>query len=74
MNDPLFARAQLAIEESRELQRRSRVLRREYVRKRERLRLAVFESKMVRSESKACRDNLLILFRDPVAVRKTGPA
>jgi len=57
MIDPLFARAQLAIEDSRHLQRRSRALQAEHEHEREQLRLTVFESAMARSEIKAIRDD-----------------
>ncbi|MBV9062776.1 MAG: hypothetical protein JOY77_07580 [Alphaproteobacteria bacterium] len=56
MIDPLFARAQLAIEESRQLQLGKRALRAERECKREQLRSAIFESAMARSKSKAHRD------------------
>jgi hypothetical protein len=57
MTDSLLARAQLAIEESRKLQDQSRSLKVELESQREQLRLALFESAMGRSESKAYRDN-----------------
>jgi hypothetical protein len=57
MFDSLFARSQLAIEESRQLQLQSRALRDERDLRREELRLSVFESAMQRSEFKAYRDN-----------------
>jgi hypothetical protein len=57
MIDPLFARAQLAIEESQLLQRRSRALQAERDFERRQLRLAVLESAMSRSEHKAHQDN-----------------
>jgi len=57
MIDPLFGRAQLAIEESRALQDRRRALQAEYDIERGQLRLAVFECAMCRSESKARRDD-----------------
>ena len=57
MTDPLFARAELAIQESRQLQRGSRALHADREHDRDQLRLAIFESAMVRSESKALRDN-----------------
>ena len=57
MIDPLLARAQLAVEESRALQIRSRELQAQQLRERAQLRLAIFESAMYRSETKAHRDN-----------------
>ncbi|HZR72623.1 hypothetical protein [Bradyrhizobium sp.] len=57
MTDPLFARADLAIEESLHLRRSSRVLKSQFDHERETLRVAVFESAMLRSESKAYRDD-----------------
>ena len=57
MTGSLLVRAQLAIEESRTLQYRSRALKAESNIEREQLRLAVLESAMLRSEIKACRDN-----------------
>lgn len=57
MNDPLFSRAQLAIEESRELQRQSRAAKTRRDDVRQELRRTVFKSKMYRSEIKAHRDN-----------------
>jgi hypothetical protein len=57
MIDPLLARAQLAIEEGQLLQRQSRTLQLQHERNREQLRMTVFESAMVRSESKALRDS-----------------
>jgi hypothetical protein len=57
MTDSLFARTQLAIEERRQLQLRTRALKAEQEYEREQVRLAVFESAMLRSESKAFRDN-----------------
>ena len=56
---PLLERAHLAIEDSRELQRQSQIIRRQVDRERQKLRLAVFEAAMARSESKAFRDNKL---------------
>jgi hypothetical protein len=56
MIDPLLARAQLAIEEGQRLQHQSRTLQLQHARNRELLRMAVFESAMTRSESKALRD------------------
>ncbi len=50
MNDPLFSRAQLAIEESRELRYQSRAVKTQQDDARCRLRRTVFESKMHRSE------------------------
>jgi hypothetical protein len=55
--DSLFARSQLAIEESRQLRLQSRALHDEQNLRREGLRLSVFESAMQRSELKAYRDN-----------------
>ena len=57
MTDPLLACGQLTIEESRQLKLRARALKAEQEHELERLRLAVFDSAMLRSESKACRDN-----------------
>jgi hypothetical protein len=57
MTDPLLARAQLAIEESRKLQTQSREIRCRNVFEREALRRSVFESAMQRSEVNAHRDN-----------------
>jgi hypothetical protein len=57
MSDSLFARSQLAIEESRQLQLQSRALQDERDLRREELRLSVLESAMQRSEFKAHRDN-----------------
>ena len=57
MIDPLFARAELAIEESRALQDQSRALQAEQVRERGELRRSVMESAMCRSEIRAHRDN-----------------
>ena len=55
--DPLLLRAQLAIEESRELQRLNRNLKATCEREREELRLTVLETAMYHSEIKAYRDN-----------------
>jgi hypothetical protein len=57
MSDSLFARAQLAIEESRTLQQRSVSLRNQHDLQREELRRAVFECAMYRSEMKARSDD-----------------
>ncbi|MBV8696825.1 hypothetical protein [Bradyrhizobium sp.] len=57
MIDSLFARAQVAIDESWALQNRSRALQAERARDRDELRLAVLESAMYRAEMKAYRDN-----------------
>jgi hypothetical protein len=57
MVDPLFARAQLAIEESRELQRQSHDLKTQVDGQREKLRQSLFEAAMIRSEIKAYRDD-----------------
>jgi len=57
MNDPLLARAQLAIEESKALRREKHVLQAEQLRSREALRLAIFESAMCRTEARACRED-----------------
>jgi hypothetical protein len=57
MIDPLLARAQLAIEESRALQGQSKALQAEQLRERDELRVAVLESAMYRSETRAHRDN-----------------
>jgi hypothetical protein len=57
MIDPLFARAQFAIEEGLELQLRSQMMKTQRDAVREALRRNVFESKMYRSEMKAHRDN-----------------
>jgi hypothetical protein len=57
MIDSLFVRAQLAIEESRALQSRSRALHAEQDAQRDRLRSSIFESAMLRSETKALREN-----------------
>ncbi len=57
MIDPLFSRAQLAIEESRELQRQSRAAKTRHDDVRLELRRTIFKSKMYRSEIKAHRDN-----------------
>ena len=57
MIDPLFARSQLAIEESRQLLRQSRALQDELDGRREKLRHSIFESAMQRSEFNAYRDN-----------------
>jgi len=57
MIDPLFARAQSAIEESWLLQKQSRALQAERDYERHELRLNLFECAMSRSESKAHRDN-----------------
>lgn len=57
MNDPLLARAQLAIEESRTLQKDKTRLRAEQLHSRDVLRLSVMESAMYRAESKACRED-----------------
>jgi hypothetical protein len=57
MLDPLLARAQLAIEESRALQRFSRALQAENDQERVALRLAILQCAMDRSERKAHRDN-----------------
>src|SRR5689334_2414042 len=54
MIDPLFLRAQSAIEESRWLLHCRRIAKVALERERERLRLAVFESTIICSESKAC--------------------
>ncbi|MCA1544161.1 hypothetical protein I6F18_29915 [Bradyrhizobium sp. NBAIM32] len=57
MNDPLLDRAQLAIEESKALQRQRRALEAEQLHNREALRSAVLESAIGRTEIKAYRDN-----------------
>jgi hypothetical protein len=57
MPDPLFARAQLAIEESHRLQYQRDALRTRRDLQRGELRRAVFESAMMRSEINACRDD-----------------
>ncbi|QOG23427.1 MULTISPECIES: hypothetical protein [Bradyrhizobium] len=57
MIDPLLARAQLAIEESKALQKEKLALQAEQLHSRGALRLTVMESAMYRTESKAHRDN-----------------
>lgn len=57
MIDPLFSRALLAIEESRELQRQSRAVKTQHDDMRHALRCTVFESKMYHSEIIARRDD-----------------
>ena len=57
MIDPLFVRAQRAIEESQGLQVRSRALQAERAHERGELRLSVMESAMYRSEARAHREN-----------------
>ena len=57
MIDPLLARAQLAIEESKALQTRKLALRAEQLHSRDALRLSIMESAMYRTESKAYRDD-----------------
>jgi len=53
MNDPLLARALLAIEESQALRNHDRALRAEQVHAHDELRLSVFESAMYRAEMNA---------------------
>ncbi|UWU70134.1 hypothetical protein [Bradyrhizobium sp. NC92] len=57
MNDPLFDRAQLAIEESQALQKTKLDLQAEQLHRREALRLSVMENAMYRTESKAYRED-----------------
>ena len=57
MDDSLLARAHLAIEESKALQRAKHVLQAEQLHSREALRLAVLESAMCRTEAKAYRED-----------------
>jgi len=57
MNDPLFDRAQLAIEESQALQKTKLALQAEQLHRREALRLSVMENAMYRTESKAYRED-----------------
>jgi hypothetical protein len=57
MPHSLLTRAQLAIEESRRLQHQSSTLRTERDLERGKLRRAVFESAMLRTEVNACRDH-----------------
>ncbi|MGV7216214.1 hypothetical protein [Bradyrhizobium sp. UFLA05-112] len=57
MTDPLFERARLAIEESRDLQRRCRLLHADNDFERRELRRAVFESASIRTEVRAFREN-----------------
>ncbi|MGY8709243.1 hypothetical protein RAD16_26165 [Bradyrhizobium sp. 18BD] len=57
MNDSLFARARLAIEESAALREQRRSLQEMFDRQREELRRSVLESAMSRSESSAYRQN-----------------
>lgn len=57
MNDALLARAALAVLESRLLQKKHRLLKAEFEREREELRLSVVESAMCRAEIKANREN-----------------
>ena len=67
MTDVLFARAQLAIEESRTLQDQSHALRKSGELEREGIRRAVFDSASVRSEIKAYRDD-----RSPPPLGQSG--
>ena len=55
MIDPLFSRAQLAIEDSREIQHQSRVVKAQHADMRQMLRCTVFESQMYHSEIAAHR-------------------
>ncbi|SMX59053.1 protein of unknown function [Bradyrhizobium sp. ORS 285] len=57
MMDPLFARAQLAIEESATIRQERRLLHEEFGPLRDRLRLTMLESAMLRSEVLAHRQN-----------------
>lgn len=57
MTDPLFARAQLAIDESQLLRHSSRMLKSQFDHEREKLRVSLFEAAMSRSEAKAYRNN-----------------
>jgi hypothetical protein len=57
MTDPLFARAQLAIEENRELRRQSRAAKTSNDDARQELRRTIFKSKMYISEIRAHRDS-----------------
>ena len=57
MIDPLLARARLAIEESKALQKTKLALQAEQLHSRDALRLSVMESAMYRAESKAYRED-----------------
>jgi hypothetical protein len=57
MRDPIQTRAQLVIEESRQLRAEGLRLHREHAEHLRALRLCVLESAMLRAEAKAYRDN-----------------
>jgi hypothetical protein len=68
MTDSLFARSQLAIEESRQLQQRSSLLRARNGLEREDIRRAIFESASLRAEIGACQQDR----RPPRPPSRTG--